>query len=208
VLDAVVETVVDVGYYKASSNEIARRAGVSWGSIDHLFGSREQLMLDVVNDLAQQIELLFAEAPVEGANLEERLASVLEVLAKHYATDRYLVQMQILLDLAANPKVSGRRRHAIRGTDGEFYDRLAHPLLVKALGDVAAERDVVMYAFMTLRGYLISAAFAGLVAGFPEAAVVRLIGRSTDEARVRELLVAGVAATIRREAARLGYDVD
>jgi len=40
VLDAVVESVLDVGYYKASSNEIARRAGVTWGAIQHLFGSR------------------------------------------------------------------------------------------------------------------------------------------------------------------------
>ena len=39
VLDAVVRTILEVGYYKASSNEIARRAGVTWGAIQHLFGS-------------------------------------------------------------------------------------------------------------------------------------------------------------------------
>jgi AcrR family transcriptional regulator len=44
VLDVVVQTVIDIGYYKASSNEIARRAGVTWGSIQHLFGSRDQLI--------------------------------------------------------------------------------------------------------------------------------------------------------------------
>ena len=66
VLDAAIATVVDVGYYKASSNEIARRAGVTWGSIQHLFGSREQLMLDVVNDIGVRLEESFAAATVEG----------------------------------------------------------------------------------------------------------------------------------------------
>ena len=80
VLDAVVATVVDVGYYKASSNEIARHAGVTWGTIQHLFGSREQLMLDVVNDFGGQMALGFANTPVEGGTLEERIDAVFDVL--------------------------------------------------------------------------------------------------------------------------------
>jgi AcrR family transcriptional regulator len=208
VLDAVVATVLEVGYYKASSNEIARRAGVSWGSIDHLFGSREQLMLDVVNDLGAQLERRFAEATIEGTSLEERLASVLDVLASHYSQGEYLVQMQILLDLSANPKMSPRDRSAVRRNDGEQFDRLAHPLFEKALGDVAAaEPDLVVYAFMTMRGYLTTAAFAKLVAEFRQGAVVRLMERHTDESVLRELLVRGIATTIRDEAKRRGYTV-
>lgn len=208
VLDAVVATVIEVGYYKASSNEIARRAGVSWGSIDHLFGSREQLMLDVVNDLGAQLEQQFANAVIEGATLEARLSSVLDVLATHYEQGRYLVQMQILLDLSANPKMSARDRRAVQRNDGEQFDRLAQPLFEKALGAVAAEPDLVVYAFMTMRGYLTSAAFARLVAQFKEGTIVRLIEQSTDEAVIRELLVRGIATTIRDEAARRGHTVE
>jgi AcrR family transcriptional regulator len=207
VLDAVVASVIEVGYYKSSSNEIARRAGVSWGSIDHLFGSREQLMLDVVNDLGAQLEPRFADATIEGSSLEERLASVLGVLATHYEQGSYLVQMQILLDLSANPKMSPRDRRAVRQNDGEQFDRLAHPLFEKALGDVAAEADLVFYAFMTMRGYLASAAFGRLVAEFRHGAVIRLIDQSIDESVVRELLVRGIASTIRDEAKRRGYTI-
>jgi AcrR family transcriptional regulator len=76
VLDAVVQTIVDVGYDKASSNEIARRAGVTWGAIHHLFGSREQLMLEVFHDLGAQFQRRFADAEVRGDTLEERLSSL------------------------------------------------------------------------------------------------------------------------------------
>ena len=208
VLDAVVATVVDVGYYKASSNEIARRAGVTWGVIQHLFGSREQLMLDVVNDIAARMEISFSSQTVEGETLEDRLWSVLGVLSSHYEQDSYLVQVQILLDLSANPKMSAPDRRAIRRKNGQAFDRIAQPLLAQALGDVAAEGDLVLYAFMTLRGYLASCAVARLITEFPDDTVVRLIGNFTEDAALRDLLVRGVAATIREEASRRGYPID
>ncbi len=208
VLDAVVATVVDVGYYTASSNEIARRAGASWGTIHHLFGSREQLMLDVVNDIGMQIEKRFANSRVTGATLEERLTSVLRVLSLHYEQSSYLVQMQILLDLSVNPKMSTRAQKAIRREGGQVVDGLAQPLMEKALGDVAAEHDLVLYAFMTMRGYLISCAVARLITSMPKNSVVRLIGPDTDEKILRKLMIRGVTETIREEATLRGYSID
>lgn len=207
VLDAVVATVIDIGYYKASSNEIARHAGVTWGSIQYLFGSREQLMLDVVNDIGQRLERQFADATVEGASLEDRLRSVLSILATHYEQDSYLVLTQILLDLSANPKISPRRRRAIRRENGQMVDRLAQPLLAKALGEAAAHHDLVLYAFMTLRGYLVSSVIARRIAELPDGTVIRLIDGGVDDAALRDLLVRGVAAIIREEAMRRGLDI-
>lgn len=207
VLDAVVATVVDVGYYTASSNEIARRAGVTWGTIQHLFGSREQLMLDVVNDIGVQIEKRFAEGAVEGASLEERLSDVLGILATHYEQSSYLVQVQILLDLSANPKMSSQTRQTVRGDNRREFDTLAQPLMEKALGDIAAEHDLVLYTFMTMRGYLVSCVVTRLIAKLPDDAVLRLISPGADEGMTRQLLVRGIAATIREEARRRGYSV-
>jgi len=204
VLDAVVATVIDIGYYKASSNEIARRAGVTWGSIQYLFGSREQLMLDVVNDIGTRLESRFASAPVEGASLEERLRSVLNILSTHYEQDSYLVQAQILLDLSANPKISAPRRRVIRRQNSQAFDRLAQPLLAKALGEAAVHHDLVLYAFMTLRGYLVSSGIGRRIAELPEGTVLRLMGGGADDAGLRDLLVRGVAAIIREEATRRG----
>ncbi len=198
---------MDVGYYTASSNEIARRAGVTWGTIQYLFGSREQLMLDVVNDIGEQLEHRFADSEVDGDSIEERLATVLSILSTHYEQSGYLVQVQILLDLSANPKMSSRARHAIRRDSGREFDVLAQPLMDKALGPVAAEHDLVMYAFMTMRGYLVSCLVNRLVGKLPDDSVLRLIGHDTDEGDVRKLLIQGVADTIRKEARRRGYTV-
>jgi AcrR family transcriptional regulator len=215
VLDAVVATVVDVGYYKASSNEIARHAGVTWGTIQHLFGSREQLMLDVVNDFGSELAVGFANSPIEGETLEERLDSVFEVLAGHYLHDRYLVQVQILLDLSANPKMSAHGRRAIRRNNGQVFNSLARPLLARALGELSVERDLAVYAFMTMRGYLVSLSIARHIAEFPAETVLRLAIADGDEdrpaddtARMRDLVVRGVASMLREEGTKRGYDVD
>lgn len=209
VLDAVAATIIDIGYYKASSNEIARRAGVTWGSIQHLFGSREQLMLDVVNDIGVDIERKFSGADVVGKTLEERLGNVLTVMATHYEQDSYLVQMQILLELSANPKISLRHRRSIQGQNGDMLDHLAHPLLAKAMGLVAVEQDLVVYAFLTMRGYLTSRAISRRISELPDGAVVKLMGgKSEDDALPRGLLVRAVASTIVEEAKRRGYELD
>jgi AcrR family transcriptional regulator len=208
VLDVVVQTVIDIGYYKSSSNAIARRAGLTWGSIQHLFGSRDQLMLDVVNHMGAKIEERLAMATISGDTLEERLDCVLDVLAKSYDDDVYLVQMQILLELSANQRMS---ELAGRATDreGGTFDRLAQPLLAKAIGDVAADSDLVYYVFMTFRGYLVSAALGRRIAKLPEGALNKPMGRRSagGEAAQRKMLVHGVAATIRAEAKQHGIEI-
>jgi AcrR family transcriptional regulator len=202
ILDVVVETVIEVGYYKASSNEIARRAGVTWGTIQHLFGSRDQLMLDVVNYAAGKMEVVIAAASIEGETLEERLESLLDVLAESYDADVYLVQMQILLELSANPRMSALAQRVIERENGGTFDRLAQPLLAKAIGQAAANSDLVYYVFLNFRGFLISSALSRRIAKLPEGALNKPMGRTGihGQAVQRRLLVQGVAATIRAEA--------
>ncbi len=192
VLDAVVRTVAEVGYYKASSNEIARQAGVTWGAIQHLFGSREEMMLEVVRDLRARFERQLGEARIEGSTLEERLCGVLAVLGEHYEDPAYLVQLQILLDLSVNPGMSARDRDAIRRTLVPETNAAAQALFAQALGPAANEADLVAYTFATLQSYLAAQPIARIAAELP------------DTARTRSLLVRGVAALIRDEMARRG----
>src|SRR3954454_10813625 len=72
VIDAAVATILEMGYYQASSNEIARRAGVTWGALQHQFGTREGLLLEVLNDAWATLHEQMLAADVAGATLEER----------------------------------------------------------------------------------------------------------------------------------------
>ena len=48
VMAAVVESIADVGYQKTTSAEIARRAGVTWGAVQHHFGDKDGILMAVL----------------------------------------------------------------------------------------------------------------------------------------------------------------
>jgi len=195
VLDAAVATILELGYYQASSNAIARRAGVTWGTLQHQFGTREALLLEVLNDRWGRLHEQMTTAEIRGATLEARLERVLEVLATHYSAPEHLVQLQILLDLTHNPDTSAEAREAI-AAHGRALNEAWQPLFVQALGPAARFTSLVAYAFLTMRGYLQSQLIASSIAD------------TASDARHRQLLVRGVAAAIRDEAATRGVEID
>jgi AcrR family transcriptional regulator len=189
VMDAVVETVVEIGYYKASSNQIARRAGVTWGAIQHLFGSREQMMLAVAQDIQMAFKERVATAQIDGESLEERLDRIIDVLAEHYEDPSFLVEVQILLDLSVNPGLSADARDELRRTAVEEFTRTAQPLFAQAIGAAAAEQDLVDYALATMVGHLESQQIALLASDRPA------------QSANRPMLVRALAAFLREEMA-------
>ena len=192
VMDAVVETVVDVGYYKASSNQIARRAGVTWGAIQHLFGSREQMMLAVARDIQERFHQQVAAAQIDDGSLEERLDQLIDVLAEHYEAPEFLVEVQILLDLSVNPGLSIAARDELRRSAIEDFTRTARPLLAQTIGAAAAESDLADFALATLVGHLESQQ------------ITRLASEPPTRSDNRPMLVRAVASFLREEMAHRG----
>jgi AcrR family transcriptional regulator len=171
----VIDTVLDIGYYKASSNEIARRAGVTWGAIQHLFGSREQMMLEVVQDILLRFRHRVATAQIEGETLEERLGQVMDVLAEHYEDPAFLVELQILLDLSVNPGLSAGARDELRRSTVKDFTETIRPLFVQVLGPAASEQDLVDYILATMVAHLESRRIAQVASELPDASTNRSI---------------------------------
>ncbi len=185
VLEAAIASILEVGYYQSSSNEIARRAGVTWGVLQHQFGSREALLLEVLNDRWERLQHLVACAEIRGATLEERLHEVLGVLEQHYGQPEHLVTMQIGLDLANNPSTSTETRRAVR-RHAQRLSRAWRPLCVKALGESAAQPELVNYAFTALRGYLVGNLIASSFSTTKRSDTIQ-----------RDLLIDGISAAVR-----------
>ena len=73
VVDAAIECILDEGFYRASSNKIAKRAGVTWGVIQYHFGTREALMLAVHERGLHELDSALADAVIEGDSVEARV---------------------------------------------------------------------------------------------------------------------------------------
>jgi AcrR family transcriptional regulator len=191
VLQAAVDCIVERGYYRASSNAIARQAGVTWGAIAHQFGSREGLLLEVLGDRWDRLRQDVATAKISGETLEERLRSVLDVVERWYGTPEQLVHVQILLDLSRDPNTTEATREAALA-HGRDLQRAWGPLFVQAMGEAGTDRELVEYAFLTLRGYLMGNMLTAAYA------------TPSDKRTTRDLLVRGVACAIAERAKERG----
>ncbi|MCU1463029.1 MAG: regulatory protein TetR [Acidimicrobiales bacterium] len=122
-MDAAVECILEEGFYRASSNKIARHAGVSWGVIQYYFGSREQLMLAVVHRSADDLVAALSDAVVAGDTFRERLASLADTIWSHYRRPEFLVVAQIILNLSHDPNSAAETVDTISKLNGRVARR-------------------------------------------------------------------------------------
>jgi AcrR family transcriptional regulator len=167
---------------------------VTWGTLQHQFGTREALMLEVLNDEWGRTQEAIARARADGETLEERLDALMTILASHYGNSTYLARLEILLDLTQDPNTSADTRKAALA-HGQRLSRAWQPLFAQALGDAAEDKELVRYAFKALRGYLIG-----------ESISTRLTKGGANRAE-RRFMIQGVAAAIRAHADARGMDL-
>jgi AcrR family transcriptional regulator len=181
VIDAAVACILERGFYRASSNEIARRANVSWGVIQHYFGTREALMLAVLQDGARRFAEVVGDVSLDGATAAERVEQLLDILARHYGAPEYLAYMQVALNMDHDPATSAEVRSTMREVAERTNERL-RALLRQALGPAAGVPDLATTLFLTLRGFVVSQQLLDTMA-------YDAVGPETDRtARQRRLL--------------------
>jgi AcrR family transcriptional regulator len=184
VLRTATECILDMGYYRTSSNEIARRAGVTWGALQYQFGTRESLLLEVLNAGWKRLEEQLRSSRIVGDTLEERLESLLDVLAAHYSHPDHLAHIEILLDLSLDPRFSTTAKEA-SAFHGAELNRLWPSLFEQVLGDMASDLETTRYVFLTTRGYLTGNLIASSIA------------KMSDDTVQREMLIDGLASAVR-----------
>ena len=141
--DAVVECILENGYYEASSNAIARQAGVTWGAIQHQFGTRQALLLAVLEDRWQRLTDRIEAAEVSGDTLEERLACVMAALEAHYGDPNTWCSSQIMLDLIQSPATSEATKQRRRRPRAGAHPGLAAAVQPRRSGEAASDETLV-----------------------------------------------------------------
>ena len=99
VMAAVVESIAEVGYQKTTSAEIARRAGVTWGAVQHHFGDKDGILTAVLEASFDRFAELLAKAPAAGESLEQRVALFVDRGWAHFEGPLYRSTFEILLNL-------------------------------------------------------------------------------------------------------------
>jgi AcrR family transcriptional regulator len=161
VIDAATACILDQGFYRASSNAIAERAGVSWGVIQYHFGSREALMLAVLEDGTRRLNETLVTAEITGGTVTERVAQYADILARYYGCPEFLAYTQVLINLAHDPRTSEQTRATMDRVTKSASPELDR-LLRKVLAGTGIRRSAVRATlFHALRGLAVSHVLLG-----------------------------------------------
>jgi AcrR family transcriptional regulator len=100
ILDAAHEVFKDTGYYGSSISEISRRCGVSMGTFYHYFKNKEQVFLELSEEIIARFRKRAESSPPSGHQFKERLKSVIGLLLDHtgdnFAFHRILGESELI----------------------------------------------------------------------------------------------------------------
>jgi AcrR family transcriptional regulator len=154
VLESAVASIDELGIARASSNEIARRAGTTWGAIQHHFGSREDLLLSVIESNFSELESNVRDATVVGGTTLERDQALADLLWDYCSDIRFRVSIEILLDLRRDP--AGSELVAQRLSDAnEAMSAMWDEICVGAL-DLPSDPTIARILFGAVRGFALT----------------------------------------------------
>lgn len=97
ILNAVVALINESGYSSASSTAIAKKAGITWGAVQHHYGNKEEILLAVL-EMARDVYIQSLSDPaLKSGSLEERIDLFVDIVWDHYKSDLYFAFTEIIM---------------------------------------------------------------------------------------------------------------
>ncbi len=155
-IEATLALIREHGYAAATSQRIARRAGVTWGAAQHQFGSKEQILETILALAYARFIAVMGAAPLRHRARAARAGVFVRRMWAHYQSDYYRVSLEILR--------ATRGRHRGRARAWEERQGRAHLRAVRAvfhdtrLND-AQLRDALDFVHCCLTGLVIGRVF-------------------------------------------------
>lgn len=155
VIDAAVEEINRVGYAKATSSAIAKRADVSWGVIQYHFGSKLGLDYAVVLDGMACMERQLLELRIQGRDRRKRIEALVDGLFGIMCADLCRAAAEVLFNLRY--KAASDPDHVANLIEmSEEMDRLLVKAFELAAGGRKIDEALSSTVMSTLRGFNVS----------------------------------------------------
>ncbi len=166
IVNAVVDSIGAVGFQRTTAGEIARRAGVTWGAVQHHFGGKQGILDAVLRDSIERFAERLGAEPLATMPLADRVAHFTARAWEHFASPSFRSTLEILL----HHQGSGARARS--GSQRELmlaFDRV----WTRIFSDVALPRRrrvaLQNFSVAVLSGLSIQHAFEGGTVARPEA---------------------------------------
>jgi len=151
VIAAAAACVAEEGFAAAHTNRIAERAGVTWGVLQYHFGDKDGLLDAVLERGMESVERAFADLVIEGSEVRERVAAVVDTGWRVFTSPLALAADEIEIN-TRSPRADDPAHAANLLRMNRALERLALDALTKALGK-RPSRGVQGAFLATLRGF-------------------------------------------------------
>jgi len=97
IVEACIACIGELGFQRTTATEITRRAGVTWGAVQHQFGDKDGILRAVLEDSFARFAERLAGMPGRDAPLEERVRAFVDRAWDHFGSAHYRSTFEILL---------------------------------------------------------------------------------------------------------------
>ncbi len=98
IIAAVVESIAEVGFQRTTASEIAQRAGVTWGAVQHHFGAKDGMLVAALENSFNRFAQRLGNIPLEGTSVEKRASLFIDRAWEHFGSAEYRSTFEILLN--------------------------------------------------------------------------------------------------------------
>jgi len=140
---AVIECIADLGLNRTTALEITRRAGVTWGAVQHHFGDKDGILMAVLEESFARFAARLDDIPSEGTSLDERARMFVERAWQHFGSADYRSTFEILL--ASAGEGNARTQHSWQAQMFRAWDQIWKQLFSDA--KVPRSRHLVLQHF-------------------------------------------------------------
>ena len=109
IIGAVVESIAEVGFQRTTAAEITRRAGVTWGAVQHHFGGKDGILLAVLEDSFRRFNLRVSTIADTDRSLEKRIDLFIDRAWEHFGSRHYRSTLEILMSYAGTDDQTSER---------------------------------------------------------------------------------------------------
>ncbi|MCB0993570.1 MAG: TetR/AcrR family transcriptional regulator [Acidimicrobiales bacterium] len=169
VIETARNCIAELGPLGASSNEIARRAGVSWGVIQYHFGTRTGILLAVIEDgFDDLLDVLDRYDPTTSPCASDRIEDVADAIWSYCAQPDYMLYMDVLRLLTHDPDSRSAVGETLARTEQQLSSRI-NRLLRDIVEGEAAITTIRSLIFATMRGLALKQSFTRASTEEPDA---------------------------------------
>jgi AcrR family transcriptional regulator len=136
-LDATIESLIDVGYAGTTIRRVTELAGVSQGAQSHHFPHRVDLVASAFERLAERREARYTERARElPDDPSERIRALLDLLLEDFSSELFTVALKLWIAAAEDEEL----RERLVPVERRIYKGLAE-VAAEVAGPLAAEPD-------------------------------------------------------------------